>query len=556
MVLDIQDITASISAPSLIKDGFIRNGSFQRLSNGDPVAYVGGFSIVFKVKVNGNLWAFRCWHNTLDDAQSRIKCISEWLKHSGLPYFVDLDYSDQGIIVNGQVYPTTRMEWIDGQNIKEYICHHHNDKHRLFELALSFYKMTQDLHKQRIAHGDLQHGNILVSESGKLFLVDYDSMYVPAMGNSFRDTIKGIADYQHPSRRQNRTSSEKLDYFSEVVILISILAIAYKPELIKEYDFENSESMLFNKNDFVSFSKSKIYKELSQLGEIFQVFLKVMSNYLKITDINDLPPLENAINQVCPTNIICIPEYLRDAEKTMIKTTEAQIEETEWNKAKSRNTSKAYSDFIKLYPYSSHTDEAKKSIKRIKEISDENRAWGIASKANTIQSFERYLSDYPSSIHTTEANKKLTELKRQKKSRIAKILILMAITMLAAICINQFMTQPHTSTRIDKSTIPANTYSTTPKTNQTTTKNTNVEINHNEENNNVESVNKSEDKTIDVVAIERKLEKKIKGMEIAKQNGDPVNPEILREARSLLNEIEFSSSKYSSFRDRINNLIQ
>lgn len=555
MVLDIQDIIASISAPSLIKDGFIRNGILLRLPNGDPVAYVGGFSIVFKFKVNGDFWAFRCWHNTLDDAQSRIKCISVWLKHSGLPYFVDLNYSDQGIIVNGQVYPTTRMEWIDGQNIKEYICHYHNDKHRLFELALNFYKMTQDLHKRKIAHGDLQHGNILVSDSGKLFLVDYDSMYVPAMGNYFRDTIKGLADYQHPSRRQNRTSSEKLDYFSEVVILISILAITYKPELIKEYDFENSESMLFSKNDFISFSESKIYKELSQLGEIFQVFLRVMSNYLKKTDINDLSPLENAINQVCPTNPICIPEYLRDAEKTMI--TEAQIEEIEWTNAKSRNTSKAYSDFIKHYPYSSHTDEAKKSLKKIKEASAENRAWGIAIKANTVQSFERYISNYPSSIHTTEAKEKLAELKRQKKKRFAIILTFMAITILVAICNSQSQFLPQTSAPKGNGIVPANTYSTTPKTNRAaTSKGKNVEINHSEDSHNIESAKKSDNNVIDIEAIERRLEKKIKGMETAKENGDAVNPEILREAQSLLNEIESSSSKYSSFRNRINDLIQ
>lgn len=114
MILDIQDIINSVSVPALIKDDFIKRGKFRRLPNGDLQACVGGFSIVFPVEVDGESWAFRCWHHTLDDAQSRIKCLSEKFKRIDLPYFINFDYSEQGIVVNGSVYPTTRMRWING----------------------------------------------------------------------------------------------------------------------------------------------------------------------------------------------------------------------------------------------------------------------------------------------------------------------------------------------------------------------------------------------------------------------------------------------------------
>ena len=201
MILDIQDIINSVSVPALIKDDFIKRGSFYKLKNGDLQACVGGFSIVFPVDIDGAKWAFRCWHHTLDNDQARIKLLSSELKKTGLPYFIDFDYEDCGLVVSGKGYPTTRMKWINGRDLKEYICHYRNNRHKLFELASDFFKMTQDLHQLSIAHGDLQHENIIVNPSGRIFLIDYDSMYVPALSylNS-KNTTNGKDGYQHPAR--------------------------------------------------------------------------------------------------------------------------------------------------------------------------------------------------------------------------------------------------------------------------------------------------------------------------------------------------------------------
>ena len=52
--------------------------------------------------------------------------------------------------------------------------------------------MSKDLHSVGFSHGDLQHGNIMVNSEGKLFLVDYDSMFVPGLEN-VSDEIKGLS---------------------------------------------------------------------------------------------------------------------------------------------------------------------------------------------------------------------------------------------------------------------------------------------------------------------------------------------------------------------------
>ena len=54
-------------------------------------------------------------------------------------------------------------------------------------------------------------------------------------------------------------------------------------------------------------------------------------------------------------------------------------------------------------------------------------------------------------------------------------------------------------------------------------------------------------------SIEKELETKLRGMEMAKRYGDPVNQQTLNEAESLLNNVK-SSSRCSYYQQRINAL--
>lgn len=432
MILDIQDIINSVSVPALIKDEFIKRGTFARLKNGDLQACVGGFSIVFPVEVDDSKWAFRCWHHTLDNDQARIKLLSAELKKSGLAYFIDFEYEDKGIVVNGAVYPTTRMKWINGRDIKNYICYNRNNRHKLFELASNFFAMTQDLHRLSIAHGDLQHENIIVNPYGKIFLIDYDSMYVPTLSymNS-KNSTNGKEGYQHPARENCVYSNPTLDYFSEVVILTSILAIAYNPGLIDKYDMDNSDTMLFKKADFRSFSSSKIYSDLSSMGDIFVVLLNVLSSYLRKRDITNIDPLELAVNKANPTNAISIADYLENAENDLLKaekeTKERKEKEEEkkkrqrelnaWRVACEKNTSTGYQVYLNEYPTGEHVEEAKKKkaereaaaieAKNLAARKAEEDDWTNACRLNSIGSYSSFLRNYPYSKYKDDANKRL-----------------------------------------------------------------------------------------------------------------------------------------------------
>lgn len=272
----------------LVLDEHAKNGTFKRDAKGRLIAYAGGFSVVFPYQSsNGEKWAFRCWHSDVSNSRNRYETISKAIKDANLEFLCDFEYVDRGIIVDGTIYPTTRMRWIDGVTIKDYICQNKNSSKRLKELADNFLKLTDDLHKKGLAHGDLQHGNILVGKDHSLYLVDYDSFYCPALKGQ-KDTVTGLPDYQHPSRKNNKAVSEKLDYFSELIIYLSIKAIEKSPSLVDKYNVDGAERLLFSKEDYLDLKNSSIYKDISSLGSEFKEMLNVLEKYLSYDSINKL----------------------------------------------------------------------------------------------------------------------------------------------------------------------------------------------------------------------------------------------------------------------------
>lgn len=316
--MDITSIVSSVNN-GFIKDEFVKKGTFvKRKKNGHEQLerYVGGFSVVFPFSVNNKKWAFRCWHVNVGNMQKHFDILSKELKKINLPYFCEFDYTEEGVIIEGFLYPTTKMRWIDGDNLKSYICKNYQNKEKMRKLADSFLTMIKKLHQNNIAHGDLQHGNILVDNHDKIYLIDYDSVYLPALSGQI-DSICGLPDYQHPKRSDNKYATEKIDYFSELIIYTSILAIAENPSLVSKYKLPDTEFLLFSKEDFRNLENSEIYKDLYSLGETFQLLLRILSEYLVFNDINDLESFDQLLERYSLP--VSIKEFKCNNGKVLLK---------------------------------------------------------------------------------------------------------------------------------------------------------------------------------------------------------------------------------------------
>lgn len=296
-----QDIITAIKNLDL----FLRipelKGAKPRLNNnGSPFAFAGGFNMVFQLVHNTKKWAFRVWHVPMGENKDRYLAISKYLTNSKLPYFADFIYDENGLLVNGELTDTIRMEWLDGILLKDYIEKHLNDKAKLESFANDFLEMTKTLREAKISHGDLQEGNILVDDSGIIRLVDYDSICIPEIEGQ-KELVAGLKGYQHPSRFKNSKASLKADYFSELIIYISILGIASKPELWDKYQVKDTQYLLFSETDFENIETSKIYSDLKGTSSLIDSLLTILKEYLLSSNYLDLKPV---IEYLLPPEIL------------------------------------------------------------------------------------------------------------------------------------------------------------------------------------------------------------------------------------------------------------
>ena len=280
-----------------LKDPKLKGGTPKIGTDGFPMSYSGGFSIVFPIVKGSNTFALRCWMENIGNAAVRYKEIYDYLQRVRLPYFVDFEYVPKGIWVMGNDYPITRMQWAAGVSLRDFISQNLK-RPRLFKVvADAFQEMVATLHQNQIAHGDLQDGNILINQNRntiEIKLIDYDSLFVPTLQGQL-DNIRGLPEYQHPARiiADPRTqATEKVDYFSELVIYLSFLALSEKPDLWKSFKDKTERGLLFAESDFKNPSQSPIFRELANLSPYVQQLASTLKDFCTKTTIDQLEPLE------------------------------------------------------------------------------------------------------------------------------------------------------------------------------------------------------------------------------------------------------------------------
>ena len=286
-----------------ILDATLRSGTPARDPNNLLLVYSGGFSSVFPLVVGSNTFALRCWVQDIGDAETRYQAISNYLQKRSLPYFVEFAYVPEGILVNGTKWPITRMEWAEGETLCQFIENNLHDAGLLRTTAAEFLEMAEALHANQISHGDFQDGNILLKRNGtdvEIKLIDYDSLFVPAL-RGYPDYIVGLPQYQHPSRiAGGGIANEKVDYFSELVIYLSLLSLAEKPGLWSQFGQRTERALLFVEADFKNATQSDVLQELENLSSDVKLLALKLKDFCAKTSIDQLEPLEVLLPRTDP----------------------------------------------------------------------------------------------------------------------------------------------------------------------------------------------------------------------------------------------------------------
>ena len=229
---------------------------------GMPIVTSGQFAYVYKLKSLGgdSEFAVRCFRGYLGDRDQRYVAIQNHVRSAPVPFLTDFNYAPEGIMVGGQRFPILYMNWIEGPTLDLYVGEMLHRRDVLLHLASEWLRVISALQTSGMAHGDLQHGNVIV-DHGQLRLIDHDGIFVPAM-NAWSASEIGHQHFQHPQRTAEHFDAT-LDHFSALVIYLSLLALAERPNLWGEYHDEN---LLFTKADFLDPGASSLFAKVREIG--------------------------------------------------------------------------------------------------------------------------------------------------------------------------------------------------------------------------------------------------------------------------------------------------
>ena len=220
---------------------------------------------VFLASVEGRSQALRCYIRNDASSRDRYSALDAYLATHDLgPYVSGTTWLDGAIQVNRATWPVLTMDWIDGRTLNEYVDFlvTGSNAAALTTLAAKWRELVALLQNSEFTHGDLQHGNIMVDQAGRIRLVDFDGVWIPQLAGQSPPTEFGHPNYQHPMQH---VWGRWLDTFSALVIYLSLTALGKDPALwLALY---NSKNLLFAKNDFFPPFKTDVWKQLAAMGD-------------------------------------------------------------------------------------------------------------------------------------------------------------------------------------------------------------------------------------------------------------------------------------------------
>jgi len=246
---------------------------------------------VYKATEGQNVWAVRCFLRPISDHAERYAAISKHLQKNRSAHSTKFFYLADGLRIKGGAFPIVKMAWIQGPNLDRFVEGLLDQPKELAALREKFRTLVKDVEAAKFAHGDLQHGNILVS--GKdLLLIDYDGMWVPALIGRQATEI-GHRAYQHPNRSV-KDYGPHLDRFSALVIYLSIRALEINRKLWDQY--YTGDNLLFVREDFTEAGRSPIWGDLAALQNPEVSYLAGVLAAMIPRPLKDLPRLEAVLS--------------------------------------------------------------------------------------------------------------------------------------------------------------------------------------------------------------------------------------------------------------------
>ncbi len=253
------EYTQAIQDPGRVfSDPLLNSSRVETTMLGLPAAATGQNAIVFKVLAQGQPHAVRCFTPTQGEPSGETY---KRLAGMQLPAeMVPARWIENGIRVKQQDWPVLAMPWIAGDTLNIWLGDNAGNKARVLEVRDALRVACAKLRKLNVVHGDLHHGNIIVTPQGEIRLVDFDGVCIFGPSGdaalTSRPTEVGHPNYQHPQRIRHGSWHRYTDTFAALLIDVSLSVIAAQPARY----VDTGDSLLFTRDDLERPDTSKTFQ--------------------------------------------------------------------------------------------------------------------------------------------------------------------------------------------------------------------------------------------------------------------------------------------------------
>jgi hypothetical protein len=268
-----QDYNEAIQDPvSAFSDAELRSGELHLNALGLPLPRSGNFADVYEIScpASQTKWAVKCFTRQVPGLSERYSAVSRHLQEASLPFTVDFQFLEKGIRIRGKWYPILKMRWVEGLLFNEFVRDNLDKPALLQALQQIWGRVARRLREAKVAHADLQHGNVLLVPGRKeaalaVKLIDYDGMWVPALAQSKSGEV-GHPNYQHPQRHREGTYDFEVDRFPFLVMATALRALTLGGKSLWER-YDNGDNLLFKEADLQTPEDSPLFQELGTVGD-------------------------------------------------------------------------------------------------------------------------------------------------------------------------------------------------------------------------------------------------------------------------------------------------
>ena len=250
------------------RDPYLRSCSIERDRRGQPRAWAGSFAVVYKgIDARGTPWRSASFPRSRPSAAAATSRSASYLTPPaiGLPGVVRVPRRGNPLVEGRQTLPDRADGLGRGRNPVRMAAEPmpaRQSQRRLRSAARQWPVVAAELSQEQIAHGDLQHANVMVTPQGELKLVDYDGMCVPA--------LIGASAWRWERRPTNIRNEDgafaaflAAGRFLCAADLRRAACLAADPSLWGKYvEQTNNDKLLFREDDFRFPQKSTLRHDL------------------------------------------------------------------------------------------------------------------------------------------------------------------------------------------------------------------------------------------------------------------------------------------------------